>query len=349
MKLNLMLKNFTDLNDFEKEFILRHRNDPSIAKFMKTNYISYEEHLNFIQNLKNDCTKRYFLVYKNDQAIGVIDFINITINSCEFGLYGIKKGVGNLLMEEIKNYAFNVLKVKILKACVFKENTKALNLYLKHSPVIIKKSKKMYYLEYIQKLIVAKLSSIDFSWKDELTDYTIKNKDIILNFNYNEKIILKNFINLNHKEKEKIRLYRNHFEIKKYLYHTHYISKYEHKNFISNLRKTTQKSYYCVIYNNKILGSVNFEKKSKEIIEFGFYANPFSKILGLGRILEHISMFYAFKIQNCDILQLEVFEDNMQIIGLHKMFNFETTSSFTFQNKSVLKMQLNNPNRDIVS
>ncbi|MBF7066978.1 UDP-4-amino-4,6-dideoxy-N-acetyl-beta-L-altrosamine N-acetyltransferase [Campylobacter volucris] len=207
----------------------------------------------------------------------------------------------------------------------------------------------MYYLEYIQKLIVAKLSSIDFSWKDELTDYTIKNKDIILNFNYNEKIILKNFTNLNHKEKEKIRLYRNHFEIKKYLYHTHYISKYEHKNFISNLRKTTQKSYYCVIYNNKILGSVNFRKKLNNIIEFGFYANPFSKILGLGRILEHISIFYAFKIQNCDILQLEVFEDNMQIIGLHKIFNFETTSSFTFQNKSVLKMQLNNPNRDIVS
>lgn len=146
MKLNLMLKNFTELNDFEKEFILRHRNDPSIAKFMKTNYISYEEHLNFIQNLKNDCTKRYFLVYKNDQAIGVIDFINITINSCEFGLYGIKKGVGNLLMEEIKNYAFNILKVKILKACVFKENTKALNLYLKHDFTIYSENDKFLFV-----------------------------------------------------------------------------------------------------------------------------------------------------------------------------------------------------------
>lgn len=349
MKLNLIFKNFTDLNDFEKEFILRHRNDPSIAKFMKTNYISYEEHLNFIQNLKNDYTKRYFLVYENNQAIGVIDFINITINSCEFGLYGIKKGVGNLLMEEIKKYAFNVLKVKILKACVFKENVKALKLYLKHSPITITKSKKMYYLEYIQKLIITKLTSINFSWKDELINHTIKNKDIILNFNYNEKIILKNFINLNHKEKERIRLYRNHFKTKKHLYQTHYITKYEHKNFINNLKKNIQKNYYCVIYNNKILGNINFEKKSKDIIEFGFYANPFSKILGLGRILEHISIYYAFVIQNYKFLQLEVFEDNIQIINLHKIFKFNIIKSFSFKNKTIFKMQLDNPNRDIVS
>ncbi|TXE89773.1 UDP-4-amino-4,6-dideoxy-N-acetyl-beta-L-altrosamine N-acetyltransferase [Campylobacter volucris] len=141
-----MLKNFTNLNDFEKEFILQHRNNPNIAKFMKNPYISHEEHLNFIQNLKNDYTKRYFLVYENDQAIGVIDFINITINSCEFGLYGIKKGVGNLLMEEIKNYAFNVLKVKILKACVFKKNTKALNLYLKHDFTIYNENDKFLFV-----------------------------------------------------------------------------------------------------------------------------------------------------------------------------------------------------------
>ncbi|ELZ2501955.1 UDP-4-amino-4,6-dideoxy-N-acetyl-beta-L-altrosamine N-acetyltransferase, partial [Campylobacter lari] len=91
-----MLKNFIDLNEFEKEFVLKYRNDKNINKFMKNKNITHEEHLNFIQNLKNDCTKRYFLVCKSDQAIGVIDFINITINSCEFGLYGIKKGVGNL-------------------------------------------------------------------------------------------------------------------------------------------------------------------------------------------------------------------------------------------------------------
>ncbi|EDC2882078.1 UDP-4-amino-4,6-dideoxy-N-acetyl-beta-L-altrosamine N-acetyltransferase, partial [Campylobacter lari] len=107
-----MLKNFIDLNEFEKEFVLKYRNDKNINKFMKNKNITHEEHLNFLSDLKTNINKKYFLVYENEQIIGVIDFVNIALNSCEFGLYGIKKGVGNLLMEEIKNYAFNVLKVQ---------------------------------------------------------------------------------------------------------------------------------------------------------------------------------------------------------------------------------------------
>ncbi|TDJ84704.1 UDP-4-amino-4,6-dideoxy-N-acetyl-beta-L-altrosamine N-acetyltransferase, partial [Campylobacter volucris] len=120
-------------------------NSENVSKFMKNPYISYEEHLNFIQKLKNT-TKKYFLIYKENERLGVIYFTDISNNSCEFGLYSIKKGVGNLLMEEIKNYAFNVLKVKILKACVFKENTKALNLYLKHNFTIYNENDKFLFV-----------------------------------------------------------------------------------------------------------------------------------------------------------------------------------------------------------
>lgn len=150
MKLNLMLKNFIDLNEFEKEFVLKYRNDKNINKFMKNKNITHEEHLNFLSDLKTNINKKYFLVYENEQIIGVIDFVNIALNSCEFGLYGIKKGVGNLLMEEIKNYAFNVLKVQNLNACVFKENTKALNLYLKHGFNIINENDEFYFVKFKQ-------------------------------------------------------------------------------------------------------------------------------------------------------------------------------------------------------
>lgn len=51
---------------------------------------------------------------------------------------------------------------------------------------------------------------------------------------YRCNILLKNYINLNYIEKEKIRKYRNQPEVKKYLYQTHFISKLEHKNFIKN-------------------------------------------------------------------------------------------------------------------
>lgn len=151
----IILKDFIHLNQEEIKLVLKWRNDESIAKFMKTQNITLKEHLSFLSSLKTDTTKKYFLVYDSKQAIGVIDFINITNNSCEFGLYGIKKGAGELLMQEVKNYAFNVLKVQTLNACVFKENTKALNLYLKHKFKIIKENNNFYlmflFLDIIKK------------------------------------------------------------------------------------------------------------------------------------------------------------------------------------------------------
>lgn len=57
---------------------------------------------------------------------------------------------------------------------------------------------------------------------------------------YRCNILLKNYINLNYIEKEKIRKYRNQPEVKKYLYQTHFISKLEHKNFIKKLKYNTK-------------------------------------------------------------------------------------------------------------
>ncbi|EAH8848247.1 UDP-4-amino-4,6-dideoxy-N-acetyl-beta-L-altrosamine N-acetyltransferase [Campylobacter lari] len=142
----IILKDFIHLNQEEIKLVLKWRNDESIAKFMKTQNITLKEHLSFLSSLKTNTTKKYFLVYDDKIIIGVINFINITNNSCEFGLYGIKKGVGNLLMQKIKSYAFSVLKIQTLNACVFKENTKALNLYLKHGFEIIKEDNNFYFI-----------------------------------------------------------------------------------------------------------------------------------------------------------------------------------------------------------
>lgn len=142
----IILKDFIHLNQEEIELVLKWRNNKNIAKFMKTQNITLKEHLSFLSSLKTNTTKKYFLVYDDENIIGVIDFINITNHSCEFGLYGIKKGVGELLMQEVKNYAFNVLKVQTLNACVFKENIKALNLYLKHGFEVIKEDNNFYFL-----------------------------------------------------------------------------------------------------------------------------------------------------------------------------------------------------------
>ncbi|MCW1731331.1 UDP-4-amino-4,6-dideoxy-N-acetyl-beta-L-altrosamine N-acetyltransferase [Campylobacter jejuni] len=142
------LKDFTHLNGNEILLIWQWRNDEKISQFMKTKYIDFQEHLNFITSLKKDQSKKYFLVFKDDGAIGVIDFINIMQDSCEFGLYAKPdlKGIGQILIQEIKKYAFENLKVNTLKAYVFKDNRKALKLYQQNHFTIYDEDKDFYYV-----------------------------------------------------------------------------------------------------------------------------------------------------------------------------------------------------------
>ncbi|MGJ0157572.1 UDP-4-amino-4,6-dideoxy-N-acetyl-beta-L-altrosamine N-acetyltransferase [Campylobacter coli] len=147
----IYLKDFAHLDKQEILLVWQWRNDEKISQFMKTKYIDFQEHLNFITSLKKDQSKKYFLVFKDDGAIGVIDFINIAKDSCEFGLYAKPdlKGMGQILMQEIKKYAFENLKIKKLKACVFKQNKKALDLYLKNGFCIKNEDENMFYVEFM--------------------------------------------------------------------------------------------------------------------------------------------------------------------------------------------------------
>ena len=125
----LELINFTDLTDEQILMILCWRNDERVAKFMKNKSVSEQEHRNFISNLKNDETKRYFLVKEDSDYIGVIDFVDIAADSCEFGIYANPELKGKILMQTIAEYAAKTLKVGELKSCVYNENEKAIALY----------------------------------------------------------------------------------------------------------------------------------------------------------------------------------------------------------------------------
>lgn len=86
-----------------------------------------------------------------------------------------------------------------------------------------------------------------------------------------------------------------------------------------------RKKYCAIYYCGKFLGSVNFENKGQEV-EFGFYVNP--NIAGLGRVMEQISLFYAFCVMNSKKLILEVFCENSKVINLHKKFGFIVYGEF---------------------
>lgn len=131
------LVNFTELSLDEKKMVLKWRNNANIRKWMlNKDEISLQSHLQYIESLKAKTDRLYFLVKKGTQAVGVIDFTNI--DNCEqtadFGVYAnpALKGLGNLLMKSIINYAFEILHVKKLTAEVFKDNESGINLYSRH-------------------------------------------------------------------------------------------------------------------------------------------------------------------------------------------------------------------------
>ena len=86
----MMFKNFTQTNDWEKHLILDWRNSDRIReKMLHKEIISWESHKSFIERLKKrkDCI--YFLIYIDKVPIGVssvteIDLINKT---CSGGMY----------------------------------------------------------------------------------------------------------------------------------------------------------------------------------------------------------------------------------------------------------------------
>lgn len=128
----IQLKNFIDLTLEEKKMVLSWRNNPSIKSMMHNSFdITLENHLMFIESLKYKSDKKYFLVKENNTPVGVIDFIDITKEEAELGIYSNPelKGYGKILLEEICIYAFEVLKIKTLKAEVYASNTKAIKLY----------------------------------------------------------------------------------------------------------------------------------------------------------------------------------------------------------------------------
>lgn len=132
--MRVRLLDFTTLDKERLTTVLAWRNHSDIRRWMLSDdEISLENHLRFVESLKNRADKRYFLVQREDDYIGVIDFTDITQTSAEIGIYANPKmrGVGKVLMNALVEYGFSTLGVEILIASVFVDNDRAKHLYEK--------------------------------------------------------------------------------------------------------------------------------------------------------------------------------------------------------------------------
>ncbi|MBD3809795.1 MAG: UDP-4-amino-4,6-dideoxy-N-acetyl-beta-L-altrosamine N-acetyltransferase [Sulfuricurvum sp.] len=132
--MQVRLLDFTTLDKELLTLVLEWRNHSDIRCWMLNgDEISLENHLRFVESLKNRADKRYFLVQGDDSYIGVIDFTDITNISAEIGIYANPqmRGVGEALMSALIEYGFSTLGVTMLIASVFADNERAKHLYEK--------------------------------------------------------------------------------------------------------------------------------------------------------------------------------------------------------------------------
>ena len=160
-----------------------------------------------------------------------------------------------------------------------------------------------------------------------------------------QNIKLLNFIDLKLEEKEMILKWRNHPDIRKWMYNQDEIKFEEHLNFIDSLKLRKDKLYFLVKKEDEFIGVIDFLDLDKKEIFYGIYSNPNSKIMGVGRILNEISIDFAFNSLKAHKLKLEVFEDNIQVRNLYKKYKFRETSQKYVNNKKVICMELENENR----
>ena len=132
--MRVRLLDFTTLDKEQLTMVLAWRNHSDIRRWMVSDdEISLENHLHFVESLKNRADKHYFLLQREDEYIGVIDFTGITDTSAEIGIYANPQmhGVGKALMNALIEYGFSTLGVKMLIASVFADNERAKHLYEK--------------------------------------------------------------------------------------------------------------------------------------------------------------------------------------------------------------------------
>lgn len=119
---------------------------------------------------------------------------------------------------------------------------------------------------------------------------------------------------------ENVRQWRNHPDIRKYMYNDDEISEEEHQIFISSLNKRKDVTYWFVHYKENPIGVVSLVKidESNKQAELGYYLIP--KILnsGLGLTFAFHNFLFSFKCLMFNILFGATHADNRNALLLDK-------------------------------
>lgn len=109
-------KNFVELDEKEVHTVWSWRNDERIRLWMTNKEeIPFENHIRFVESLKYREDKYYWLAYKNDQPVAVLDIIDVDLEKeeTEPGYYLnpelLNSGEGLFFNYNFRSFLFHVL------------------------------------------------------------------------------------------------------------------------------------------------------------------------------------------------------------------------------------------------
>ena len=186
--------------------------------------------------------------------------------------------------------------------------------------------------------------------QNDMYNYLVNNNYKAID-NFNKELIEKlsielvNFIDLDYKEKIEILSWRNHPNVRKWMFNDDIIELDEHLAYINSLQEKEDRVYFLVKQYGKPIGVIditNIDNKNLKA-EIGLYANPMLK--GVGSLLMNSLIKYSFENLKLKKIVAKVFEENIRAIKLYKKFNFIKISEENVNNKKVICMELINENR----
>ncbi len=159
------------------------------------------------------------------------------------------------------------------------------------------------------------------------------------------RLYLCNFTTLSEPQKKMVLAWRNHKDVRAYMYNENAISEVEHFSFIEALQTREDRHYFLVQNAGVDIGVIDFNDISKESAVMGLYANPTLHQKGIGSLLMDAIVAYAFKTLNIHTLKAEVFESNTKAKALYEKFGFCEKGRKMVNEKEVICMELTNEHR----
>lgn len=153
------------------------------------------------------------------------------------------------------------------------------------------------------------------------------------------------FGDLSPEDSDRVLRWRNHPDVRTFMYTDREISPQEHQNFIATLNERRERRYFLVCSDDTPIGVIDLTGITDTSAHIGLYADPEHPRPGTGGILMRSLVDYAINALGLSRLYAECFSDNPRAKHLYEKFDFTETNRDIRNGREIIIMERSNADR----